>query len=136
MFVDADGNPCRAADAVRVVVYREPEWDEQSSREAMALHELEQQTCKGCGQRGAWRTLEGEQLPLGGRPIREFLFGWPDGKTVALKRVQCIGCASREMLDERFHEAHKDDPSDKRQHTAGVRHVVVAVRDATARPPT
>lgn len=48
---DADGNPCRAADAFRTVVTREPEWDESSAARALELERHESNVCPcGCGQ--------------------------------------------------------------------------------------
>lgn len=48
---DADGNPCRAADAVMTVVEREPEWTDEDRELAMKLDEYEAGLCPcGCGQ--------------------------------------------------------------------------------------
>lgn len=48
---DADGRPCRAADAFLTVVTREPEWDEETSARAMELGRHEASICPcGCGQ--------------------------------------------------------------------------------------
>lgn len=47
---DADGNPCRAADAVLTVVEREPEWTAEDSELALKLEEFESTLCPcGCG---------------------------------------------------------------------------------------
>ena len=45
---DADGNPCRAADACTTVVTREPEWTDHSRELALRLTDYEARIC-GCG---------------------------------------------------------------------------------------
>lgn len=47
---DADGNPCRAADAHLTVVKREPEWTDEDRELAFKLDEYEASLCPcGCG---------------------------------------------------------------------------------------
>jgi hypothetical protein len=114
-----------AADAHRVVVHREPEWDEESRQGALAAMYVERTVCQMCGARDALREVPA--LDRHGSTVTEFPVVWPDGTRVVLKRYRCLGCVSRDLADEDFREAHTDDKADRKRLTAGVRHVVEEV---------
>lgn len=113
-------------------VHREPEWDEESRQGAIAASYVERVACQMCGARDALREVSA--LLRDGRTVTEFPVVWPDGTRVVLKRYRCLGCVSRDMADEDYREAHKDDPADRKWLTAGVRHVVEEVIEEVIGP--
>lgn len=91
---DAGGNPTGYT-----VVSREPEWDDHSRAEALAAVQLENLTCRRCGQYMSQVMAKSED----DSPV----VVWRSGKAYRVLELRCEACASLETVERDASEADK-----------------------------
>lgn len=91
------------------VVHREPEWDDYQRSEARALVLDERRTCKRCGSTDSFEPLNPAELPV----------TWPGGRTFVVRQFRCLGCASLDLVQRDYDQAHKDHKPEPGKYAPG-----------------
>lgn len=87
------------ADAWSTVIEREPEYDDFTRSEILALMAWESNVCPKCGNYDSMRPAgKASQHAIG-----------PNGETFEVQFHRCSACGLEELVRREFNDAHKDD---------------------------